>query len=53
MNIFSVGANTVVQPPPTVNITFEEITENLKEPGLFTVNISWSHPIGMYKYTLS
>ena len=42
------GANSTLQPPPAVNIVFEEKTEDTRIMGLFTVNISWTHPIGMY-----
>ena len=42
------GANSTLQPPPAVNVVFEEKTEDPKIIGLFTVNISWTHPIGMY-----
>ena len=49
-NIAVSGANTPLRPPPVVNHTFEEITKNVRYEGLFTVNISWIHPIGMYIY---
>ena len=44
------GANSTLQPPPAVNVVFEEKTEDPRIIGLFTVNISWTHPIGMYMY---
>ena len=40
-------ADTTLQPPPDINVTFEEKAENITQPGLFTVNVSWTHPIGM------
>ena len=38
------GENATLQPPPVVNVTYKEITEVPEHPGLFTVNISWTHP---------
>ena len=45
------GENATLQPPPTVNVTFEEITEDPRQSGLFTVNVTWSHPNGMFMST--
>ena len=43
------GENSTLQPPPEVNIVFEEIVdhEDLGSKGLFTVNVSWTHPAGI------
>ena len=41
------GENATLQPPPGVNVTFEEITEDPRYPGLFTVNVTWTRPYGM------
>lgn len=38
------GDNATLQPPPVVDVTFKEITDDPKQQGLFTVNISWTHP---------
>lgn len=38
------GANT------DIKVTFEEKTEDPSVEGLFTVNVSWTHPNGMYNY---
>ena len=32
---------------PGVNVTFKEIAEDPRHPGLFTVNVTWTHPSGM------
>ena len=44
------GADANLQPPADVNITFEEKAEDPSQPGLFTVNVSWTHPIGMHMH---
>ena len=44
------GAGATLQPPPDVNVIFEKKAEDPTQPGLFTVNVSWTHPIGMYVY---
>ena len=41
------GENSTLQPPPEVNIVFEEIVEDPRREGLFTVNVSWTHPAGI------
>ena len=41
------GEDANLQPPADVNVTFEEKAEDPTQPGLFTVNVSWTHPIGM------
>ena len=35
---------------PHVNVTFKEIAEDPRHPGLFTVNVTWTHPNGMQLY---
>jgi len=40
------GVNTTLQPPPTVDVLFEEKSLHPSLEGLYSVNVSWTHPIG-------